>query len=227
MSYRKEFLKEDFNKDAFLKEASFVARLGSGSAARSVFPHGALWGKAGMGGEYAGACDEYAIPFKLGPIFKTYCNSIVIVSEKIKKISSSQGHEAMNNHPYREARFQRAHENLKALVKAMECEDLWEFCTLVESEALDLHGLMMSGQGEGVVLLTPETLDIITKIRNFRKKRAFPVCFTLDAGPNVHILYPSSGKKEVRAFIDDIIDGHRDRSVIHDGVGTGPFQDGS
>ena len=227
MSYREECLKENFSRDAFLQEASTLARLGSGSAARSIFPHAALWGKVTVSGKKYQPSDEYAIPFELGPPFETYCNSIVIVSSEVKEVSSSRGHQAMDVHPYREIRYQRAKENLANLIEAMDSGDLLKFCSIVESEALDIHGLMMSGRDGGVVMLRSGTLDIIAEIRQFRRKTGIPVCFTLDAGPNVHILYPSGNKQAVREFIEKAIGGGRNFSVIHDGIGKGPIRDES
>ena len=180
-----------------------------------------------MSGEKYQSSDEYAIPFELRPPFETYCDSIVIVSSEVKEVSSSRGHEAMSVHPYREIRYQRARENLTSLIKAMDSGDLLKFCSIVESEALDIHGLMMSGKDGGVMMLRSGTLDIMTGIRQFRQKTGIPVCFTLDAGPNVHILYPSGNKQAVREFIEKIIEGGQNFSVIHDGIGKGPIRDES
>ena len=209
MSY-KEFVLGKENGD-FFKRASYLARLGSGSACRSIFPEASLWKKA----------SEYATPFKLNKIFASYQDSIIIVSKKAKPISSSQGHQLMKSHPYRVARYKRAEEKLQSLIKAMASNDLNRFCDLVECEALELHGLMMSTE-KSFILMEPSTLEIIQQVRSFRKETGCPVCFTLDAGPNVHLLYPLSESKRVKSFIHETINIKNNYEVIHDKVGKGP-----
>ena len=51
--------------------------------------------------------------------------------------------------------------------------------------------------------MEPNTLEIIELIRRFRRDTNIPACFTLDAGPNVHLLYPEAYYKQVKSFIKD------------------------
>ena len=82
-----------------LQKASCFSRLASGSAARSVFPKMALWG---MTEAYKGSSDEYAISLEndIHSIFKTYRDSILIVSGETKSVSSRAGHGLMEGNPY-------------------------------------------------------------------------------------------------------------------------------
>lgn len=199
----------------FFREASFLARLGSGSAARGLFPFAAIWGKT----ELIESSDDYAVPFPLAKVFKHYQNSIVIVDRETKEISSSEGHASMEGHPYGGVRYKEARKNLAQLIATMNQGDLLNFCTIVEHEALELQAMMMSARKD-FILMSPETLAIIKKVRAFRRSKGIPVCFTLDAGPSVHILYPEDCRREVGHFIDSEIKA----SVIHDAVGMGPVQ---
>lgn len=185
----------------FYKKASFLARLGSGSASRSVFPEFSFWGHSP---EVAESSDEYAIGLTdhVDPIFKNFKDTILIVSSKPKPVSSSTGHDLMENHHFREARITQANQNSTELLNILRQGDLLSFNELVEHEALMLHGLMMSSKSP-YILLQPNTLAIIDKIRAFRKQTSLPLCFTLDAGPNVHVLYPEEYYGRIRKFISD------------------------
>ena len=185
--------------DMVLRKASYFSRLASGSAARSVFPKMALWGATDC---YNGSSDEYAVPLEndIHPVFKTFRDSILIVSSEKKSVSSRAGHGLMEGNPYAPARYAQANENIKNLLTALKSGDLDTFINITESEALQLHALMMCSN-PSFILMKPNTLHIIEKVRNFRNETHIPLCFTLDAGPNVHLLYPESEAKKVEKFI--------------------------
>ena len=93
---------------------------------------------------------------------------------------------------------------------------------ITESEALQLHALMMCSN-PSYILMKPNTLRIIEAIRSFRNETQIPLCFTLDAGPNVHLLYPESEAEKVEQFIKDELASYcTDGRWIADHVGDGP-----
>ena len=204
-----------------LTKASYFSRLASGSAARSVFPKMALWGKTEA---YEGSSDEYAVSLAndIHPVFKTYRDSILIVSGETKAVSSRAGHGLMEGNPYATARYAQANENTKNLLSALKSGDLDNFINITESEALQLHALMMCSN-PSFILMKPNTLRIIEEVRNFRNETHIPLCFTLDAGPNVHLLYPESEAEKVEHFIKDHLAAYCvDNKWIADHVGDGP-----
>ena len=204
-----------------LQKASYFSRLASGSAARSVFPKMALWGATDC---YKGSSDEYAVPLEndIHPIFKTYRDSILIVSGETKSVSSRAGHGLMENNPYAPARYTQANENIKNLLAALKSGDLDTFINITESEALQLHALMMCSN-PSFILMKPNTLRIIEAVRNFRNETRIPLCFTLDAGPNVHLLYPENEAEQVYDFIKNILANYCvEGRWIADHVGDGP-----
>ncbi len=204
-----------------LTKASYFSRLASGSAARSVFPAMALWGKTEA---YEGSSDEYAVSLAndIHPVFKTYRDSILIVSGETKAVSSRAGHGLMEGNPYATARYAQANENTKNLLSALKSGDLDNFINITESEALQLHALMMCSN-PSFILMKPNTLRIIEEVRNFRNETHIPLCFTLDAGPNVHLLYPESEAEKVEHFIKDHLAAYCvDNKWIADHVGDGP-----
>ncbi len=204
-----------------LIKASYFSRLASGSAARSVFPAMALWGKTKA---YEGSSDEYAVSLAddIHPVFKTFHDSILIVSGETKSVSSRAGHALMEGNPYASARYAQANENIKNLLSALKSGDLDTFINITESEALQLHALMMCSN-PSFILMKPNTLSLINEIRAFRNETKIPLCFTLDAGPNVHLLYPESEAEKVDYFIKNNLAAYCvDNKWIADHVGDGP-----
>ncbi len=204
-----------------MQKASYFSRLASGSAARSVFPKMALWGKTDC---YKGSSDEYAVSLSeyIHPVFKTYHDNILIVSGETKSVSSRAGHALMEGNPYASARYTQANENIKSLLASLKSGDLDTFINTTESETLQLHALMMCSN-PSFILMKPNTLSIINEIRGFREETKIPLCFTLDAGPNVHLLYPDSEAEKVEHFIHDHLAAYCvDNKWIADQVGDGP-----
>lgn len=204
----------------FFQKASFMARLGSGSASRSLYGDYVAWGEEEDGSvEYSSP-----LPGKIHETFFHMHDSIFIVESGNKALSSSKGHERMKDHPYKDARIQQAIENFGAMKETLENGNFNRFAEITEEEAMSLHGLMLSSK-RGFFLLNDTTLAIINKIREYREKEKQPVAFTLDAGPNVHILYPSAAKGYVRQFIDkELIPLSPGSQIIHDFTGKGPVK---
>lgn len=206
--------------DIDMKKASYFSRLASGSACRSLFPKMALWGETPA---MEGSSDEYAITLqdRIHPIFKDYHDSILIVSDAKKSVSSRAGHALMNGNPYAESRYAVAKNNIENLLKALETGDLETFIRITESEAMQLHALMMCSN-PSYILMKPNTLRIINTLFEFRQETDIPVCFTLDAGPNVHILYPDQHAEMVERFIMDELEQYCVGGLwIPDQVGDG------
>jgi len=79
--------------------------------------------------------------------------------------------------------------------------DLTSFISLVESEALTLHALMMVSQPY-FILMHPNTLEVLNKVWAYRQEVKSSLCFTLDAGANIHLLYPKEYKDVILEFIN-------------------------
>lgn len=126
----------------------------------------------------------------------------------------------MDNHPFNKERYKRARSNMDKLLIAMNSGDMAAFIEIVEEEALMLHALMMTST-PSYILLKPDSLMLIEKIRDYRTKTGIPVCFTIDAGPNIHLLYPTQNKSEVENWIKSEFSRF---TVIHDEVGDGPVK---
>lgn len=211
------------DKKSFFQKASFLSRLGSGSASRSVFNGFVVWGKHK---NIQGSSDELAIMLnqQFSPKFKSLKDAILITSTGKKKVSSSAGHQLMENHPYAAIRYRQAKNNLVSLLEALKTVDKKMFIRIVENEALSLHAMMMAST-EGFTLLNENTWKIINKLRQYRTEQKVFISFTLDAGPNVHLLYLAKQEKQIFQFIQkELLQFCEKGNWIDDKAGGGPVK---
>lgn len=207
--------------EAFRQKASFIARLGSGSACRSIYARAAVWG---ANTEITEASDLYAIPYaeEIHPVFHSMHDDILIVSKSKKQVSSRAGHSLMEGNVYADNRYRQAKQKFRQLISAMKNGDLELFGRIAEEEALTLHAMMMASPTP-YLLLQPNTINIIQRLQAFRATNNLPVYFTLDAGPNPHLLYPENIAKAVQQFIRGELSEFCEQ-WIEDQVGEGPLQ---
>ncbi len=169
------------------KALSALARLGSGSACRSIPDGFCEW--------IAGADDHssYAVQI-VAPDHWDLRVVSVVVSEEIKKLSSTDGHALAAASPFFEARLATLPERLKKVREAIITRDFATFGRETEMEAISFHTIAMTspiqnaaGWASGAYYWLPESLEIMLAVQNWRQQ-GLPVYFTLDAGPTVHLL---------------------------------------
>lgn len=197
-----------------LQKASFLARLGSGSACRSLYNGLVVWGETDV---VEGSSDLFAIKYsddKIHPIFKDFNDWVLLIHEGVKSVSSTVGHGLMNTNPYAERRFQEARENFVPMKEILKNGDMNAFIKLVEHEALTLHAMMMISD-PAFILMKTGTLEVINKIWDFRREAELPLFFTLDAGANVHLLFPNDGSEEkIKTFIEAELLQHTQKNGV-------------
>jgi len=206
--------------DFFNNKVSFISRLGSGSACRSIKGPLVQWGETSS---VEGSSNLFGVkyPYKVHDIFNNFHDTILLVDKGEKQVSSTVGHELMHGHPFALQRFEQAHENLEKLRTILAEGNLNDFIGIVESEALTLHAMMMTSHPY-FILMKPNTLSIINEIWKFRQTSNTHVCFTLDAGANVHVLYPENEKDIVFPFIKEkLISFCQNGQYICDRIGLG------
>jgi diphosphomevalonate decarboxylase len=219
MSLEKE-LNTGLSEGFINKKASFLARLGSGSASRSIEGPIVVWGNHP---EIEGSSDLFGVkfPYKVHPFFENYQDVILLVDKGEKQVSSTIGHNLMHEHPYAENRFHQANENLGTMSKILQEGNSKDFINLVESEALTLHAMMLTSNPY-FILMKPNTLEIINKIWEYRQENNSNICFTLDAGANVHVLFPEDEKENILQFIKSQLSMYCQKNhYICDTVGFG------
>lgn len=211
---------DDHGEDFFHRVSSF-ARLASGSASRSVYGEYALWGQTEF---LNNSSDNYAVPIgdKVHTYFSSLKDSILIVSSEKKELSSSAGHQRMKSNYFASTRYEQARDNLSSLYKALQAGHFDHFAEIVESEALTLHSMMLTSH-PWTILMKPNTINILNEIKHFRNETKTQLAFTLDAGPNVHLIYPDKESKKVTDFIENNLKKYcENEKWIDDEIGAGP-----
>jgi diphosphomevalonate decarboxylase len=157
------------------KELSILARLGSGSASRSIHGGFSLW-KAGT--------DEtsYATSLKIDwPEFRMIA---VIVNDNEKKIGSSEAMKASLNSPFYDAYVKQSKNDLKAMQNALKEKDIYKVGDIAERNALLMHSTLLPLD---LWYFLPDTIKIMNEVKKLRENN-IPVYFTMDAGPNVKLI---------------------------------------
>lgn len=203
------------NEDRWRK-ASFLARLGSGSACRSLYDGLVVWGETP---EVQGSSDLYAVKYpdaEIHEVFKDFNDWVLLIHEGQKSVSSTVGHGLMNTNPYAERRFQEARDNFIPMKEILKTGDLQRFISLVEHEALTLHAMMMMSQ-PAFILMKTGTMQVIHKVWEFRKETGLPLFFTLDAGANIHLLFPKQDSESITHFIEqELLQHTQNGGVVKD-----------
>ena len=211
------------SNEEFRKKASFISRLGSGSACRSIYSGLAVWGKFG---EVENSSDLFAIPFEdqVDEVYSSLHDDILLISSAEKSVSSRAGHGLMDENIFAENRYQQARQRFHELLIALKSGDIEQFGRITESEALTLHALMMTSN-PSFILMKPNTLAAIERIKSYRKETGDPIYFSLDAGPNLHLLYPDNISEKIKPFIEsELVPFCENQKWLQDSVGKGPIE---
>lgn len=222
MDIEKE-LNPSIDNKFFFKKASFIARLGSGSACRSTLGFFSIWGKSDC---FDLTSDLYAVkyPNKIHDVYKGICDTVLIVDKGKKEVSSTLGHILMDGHSFSNNRLNQVKINFKNLKNALETGDYDMFIKVVELEALSIHAMMMTSN-PSYILLKPNTIKIINLIWKYRKENDSKICFTLDAGANIHLIYPKKEYDYIQKFItNELIKFCESGQFINDMIGIGPLK---
>lgn len=201
---------------SFYQIASHLSRLASGSACRSVYGGFTVWGES----DFPGSSDLYATALEVHQEMRHLKDSVLVISSEEKNVSSTSGHGKMKEHPFSEARFSQAKTHFTKMVNVLKAGDLETMGTILESEALTLHAMMMTSP-EAYTLLKPASLQAIEMIWAFRRETQLPLYFTLDAGPNLHLIYPESSENKIKTFISHEL-APLAENIIEDQRGEGP-----
>lgn len=170
------------------RELTTLARQGSGSAARSV--------PAGFVQLVAGDDDASAFAESLAaPDHWKLTDVIAVVSQKHKVVGSTSGHALAKTSPLQEARVATATERLERCRDALLTRNFTALAEVVEADSNLMHAVMLTSNPP-LLYWEPITLAIIKSVRRWRSE-GLSVCYTIDAGPNVHCLCPAEAAAEV------------------------------
>lgn len=177
------------------RELTELARLGSGSAARSI-PDGYVELKTGGGHTASFAYTLHA------PDYWDLRDIVAIVSRQKKPVGSSQGHAAAETSPHFTTRLAELPARLKAVRKALRNRDIQALGEAAEADAISLHVVAMTSQPP-IYYWAPATVRLIHAVQEWRRD-GLPVYFTLDAGPNVHLICEADHEADVLSRVAEI-----------------------
>lgn len=178
------------------QELSQLARIGSGSASRSI-PGGFVEWHPGTDHD-----SSYAVSIA-GPEHWHLVDYVVLVSSQHKSVSSSRGHQLANTSPLQATRVADAERRLEICRKALLAKDFPTFAEVVEQDSNLMHSVMMTSTPP-LYYWAPGTVEIISAVREWREE-GLQVCFTIDAGPNVHVLCPEREAEAVKRRLTSLV----------------------
>jgi diphosphomevalonate decarboxylase len=183
-------------------ELSALARQGSGSAARSI-PGGFVEWTLGVDGQ-----PETSFGYTIAaPEHWDLTDVIAVVSQKQKSVGSTSGHALARTSPLQAARLATVPERLDRCREALLKKDIAHLADIVEADSNLMHAVMITSTPP-LLYWEPITIAIMKSVRRWRSE-GLPVCFTIDAGPNVHCLCPADVAAEVHRRLHEVLDVKR------------------
>lgn len=162
---------------------SRLARLGSGSASRSI-PAGFVEWKMGDS-------DEDSHAFSIAPASHwALADCIAVVSAGHKNTGSTEGHALAHTSPLQAARVADAPRRLEVCRNAILERDFTALSAIIEHDSDIMHAVMMTSQ-PALFYWKPATLSVMEAVREWRAA-GMQVAYTIDAGPNVHVICPEA-----------------------------------
>lgn len=162
-------------------ELSRLARHGSGSASRSI--------PAGFVEWQAGKTDKDSYAFSIAPPEHwDLADCVAIVSAGHKQTGSTEGHALAATSPLQAARAADASRRLDLCRRAILGRDFEAFAAIVELDSDMMHAVMMTSS-PGLFYWQPASITVMEAVRGWRTS-GLPVCYTVDAGPNIHVICP-------------------------------------
>jgi diphosphomevalonate decarboxylase len=177
------------------QDLSRLARRGSGSAARSI-PGGFVEWQAGQSEE---DCFAFSIA---DPDHWKLVDCVAIVSASHKKTGSTEGHSIAPTSPLQNARVADAPHRLEICRNAILNRDFDVFASIVELDSDMMHSVMMTST-PALHYWKPASLEVMNSVRTWRGE-GIPACYTVDAGPNVHVICPETEAHIIEKRLRDI-----------------------
>jgi len=177
------------------KKLTTLARLGSGSACRSI-PDGFVEWKEGKD-------DKSSYAYSIFPASFWNLSIIAVLVEKgEKKISSTDGQRLVGTSPFFKTRLKNINQKIVTIKRLIQEKNFYEFGQLVENEALEMHSIMLTSS-PSLVYWQPATIEVI-KLTHRLRTEGLLVYFTIDAGPNLYLICERKDEAEVLKKLKEI-----------------------
>jgi diphosphomevalonate decarboxylase len=174
---------------------SRLARRGSGSASRSI-PAGFVEWTPG-----AAEADSYAFSIA-PPDHWDLVDCVVVLQTGHKPVGSTQGHALAPTSPLQAGRVAHTTQRLDICRRALLERDFEAFAEIVELDSNLMHAVMMTSNPP-LFYWEPESLLLMKEVKAWRAA-GWEVCYTLDAGPNVHVICRSGAVDAVVTRLKDL-----------------------
>jgi len=158
-----------------LSRLSEIARLGSGSASRSLVGGFAIWYANKHGRSFAQQLDD-------GTHVKLAMGIVPLASD----VKTELAHEESVSSPFFTARVREVKAEIPKMIRAIRRGDVGEVCRIAENDSLSLHAVTTTGKS-GLLLVSPETIAVIRRVKALREDQGIPVWYSLDTGPSVFL----------------------------------------
>jgi diphosphomevalonate decarboxylase len=177
------------------RQLSQLARTGSGSACRSV-PGGFVEWKVGV-------CQADSAAGSLAPPEHwELVDCIAVVSSEHKRTGSSEGHALAYTSPLQAARVADAPRRLEICRKAILERNFYALADIIELDSNLMHAVIMTSQPP-IQYWQPASIAIMQTVVDWRSE-GLPVAYTVDAGPNVHVICPAGYQEQAAARLEEI-----------------------
>ncbi|MFY7697451.1 MAG: diphosphomevalonate/mevalonate 3,5-bisphosphate decarboxylase family protein [Legionella sp.] len=173
-----------------IDQQAALSRLGSGSSCRSFFPQWALWSED--------TTAAITLPFS------DLLHQVIIIDDAEKLISSSEAHQRVQTSHLYPSRYQRAEENLQALLRALNHQNWKKSYQICWQEFEDMHQLFNTSV-PSFRYMTQKCQDVLQLLQQLWEKEGDGPLVTMDAGPNIHLLYRSEQTEIAHRFQHDIL----------------------
>ncbi|WP_342621600.1 diphosphomevalonate decarboxylase [Erysipelothrix sp. P66] len=181
------------NLDLSDEEVSRCARLGSGSASRSIYGGFVKWNRG------SNDLDSFAEPIIMKP-WPEFRMIVCILNDQEKPFLSSQAmNTTVEESVYYPAWVEQTEKDIINLESALKEHDIWTVGAIAQQNALRMHASLMS---VNMWYFEPQTVEIMNKVRKIQK--TVPAFFTMDAGPNVKIMTTSEHVETVLAELEGV-----------------------
>ena len=202
--------------DASPETVSKIARLGSGSASRSVFGGFVEWRM----GDKADGSDSFAKKLEPASHWKALRNVIAIVETEKKKVPSNEGmQKTVRTSKLFQKRLTYLPGAIRAMKKAVRTKDYPVFAETLMAESDNMHSCMLDTKPP-LAYLNAHSKEIIHEVRRLNSTASDPLtAYTFDAGPNAHLYTLEKNVKAVREMLAQV-DGIKEVRVCK--VGNGP-----
>jgi diphosphomevalonate decarboxylase len=180
------------HKSPSVEEQAQLSRLGSGSSCRSFYSLWCLWQ------------ENEVTPIDLP--YKDLLHQVIVISGEEKKVSSSEAHKRVKSSSLYGTRNQRAEERLNKLLKAFESKNWFDMYQICWTEFQDMHHLFHTCD-RPFSYITDESQQVLNLLEDLWEKNGEGPIVTMDAGPNIHLLYRRDQSELAQQFKADHLAG--------------------